>query len=358
MHTGKCFARPLLAGLLSLLALLTPAVGAAQSAQQLLILPELHYLSQEPDAPGQNNKDYGASLDLLYALDMGQYRFFGEFVASDEGATLARLQLGYEARTGTTFWLGRFQTVEGYWNKTFHFRNYIQPSILQPGIASYEDEGGALNTHFSGLKLQQHWQVGGDSALQLEAGFGAGAKFDSRRLKAYDLLDPDGGRKPSTSLRLTYQPDTGTDTEFGIFFVDSRIPMKQSLFTRNEQRLVGGFANTRLDALRLYGALYWVDNDLKSSASSRQKDHFYSAWLQADYSINASWMPYARVEHSNAGRSGAYVSLFPRFVRNRWLTGLRWDFLGNQAIKFEYAATDFLSEDSNQWAAQWSMILP
>ncbi len=357
MRTSKLFITFLFQSV-NLLILLIPGASTAQPTQQLLILPEVRYLSQEPDSPGLENNDFSASLDLLYALDIGQYRFFGEFIASDEDNTLARLQLGYETHAGTTFWLGRFQTAQGYWNKTFHFRNYIQPSIQQPGIAGYEDEGGALNTHFSGLKLRQRWQAGNDSALQLEAGFGASAKFDDRRLDAYDLLDPDGGRKPSSSLRLSYQPNPGTDTEFGVFFVDSRISMKQNQFTQNDQHMIGGFGNTRFDAMRLYGALYFVNNDLKSSSSSQQDDTFYSAWVQSDYRFNANWMPYIRVEHSNAKRSDAYISLFPRFVRNRWLAGLRWDFLDNQAIKLEYADTDFLREDSDQWAAQWSIILP
>ena len=338
--------------------LLAPLICIAQSAQQLLVLPEFSYQHQAPDASGKNKGDYRASIDLLYALDTGPYRFFGEFITTDDNSTLARLHVGYETRSGTTFWLGRFQMIEGYWNKTFHYRNYIQPSIQQPGIASYEDEGGVLASHFSGLRLRQRWQLRNASALQLEAGFGVGVKFGGKRLEAYDLLDPDGGRKPSTSLRLSYQPEPETDTEFGIFFTDSRIPMKQSLFTQNNQRVIGGYGNARFGALRLYGALHWVNNDLKAPSANRRDNTVYNLWVQGDYHLNTNWMPYLRFEHSNAGHSDSYVSLFPNFVRNRRLVGLRWDFLDNQAIKFEYANTDFLRENSDQWAAQWSMILP
>lgn len=344
--------------LVSILALLAPTISTAGSAQQFLALPDVRYVSEEPDAPGRSGSNYRASIDLLYALDVGQYRFFSEFVASTEKSRLARLHLGYETDTDTTFMLGRFQMADGYWNKTFHFRNYMQPSIQQPGIASYEAEGGALPSHFSGLKIKQQWQPGRDSMLQLEGGFGTGAKFTSRRLMAYDLLDPDGGRKPSTSLRLSYQPNAETDTEFGVFFVDNRIPMQDAPSTENDQRVVGGFGNTQFDALRLYGALYLVNNDLKSSTSSRKTDHFYSLWLQGDYRINANWTPYVRLEHSNADRSDPYIQLFPLFVRDRQLAGLRWDFLGNQAIKVEYANTAFQREDANQWAMQWSMMFP
>lgn len=342
---------------LCLFTALAPAVCVAQSSQQLLILPELRYLRQEPNAAGENDNDYRASLDMLYALDINQYRFFAEFIATDDNSELARLHLGYETLAGTTFWLGRFQLNQGYWNKTFHFRNYIQPSIQPPGIAAYEREGGALPIHHTGANLRHRWMLRADSTLQLEAGFGTGTKLGGKRLEAFDLLDPDGGRKPSTSLRLSYLPDQGSDTEFGVFFVDNRIPMRRAPFTQNKQRVIGGYANTRFDALRLYGALYQIDNDLKT-LSGRQDDNFYSVWLQGDYRVSANWMPYLRIEHSNGEASDPYVALFPGFVRDRKLAGLRWDIFENQAIKLEYANTDFLREDSNQWAVQWSMIFP
>ncbi|HHH44333.1 MAG TPA: hypothetical protein ENK49_09360 [Gammaproteobacteria bacterium] len=348
---------PLFLYCLSLLAVLAPASCKAQSSQQLLVLPELRYLRQEPDASGENDSDYRASLDLLYALDINQYRFFAEFIATDEKSELARLHLGYKTRAGTTFWLGRFQLNQGYWNKTFHFRNYIQSSIQPPGIAAYEREDGALPVHFSGLDIRHQWALSPDATLQLEAGFGAGTKLEGRRLDGFDLLDPDGGRKPSTSVRLSYLPGQDTDTEFGIFYVDNRMPMRRLQFIQNKQRVSGGYANTRFDALRLYGALYWIDNELKTSAG-RQSDHFYSAWLQGDYHLYENWTPYLRIEHSNGDSDDPYASLFPAFVRDRKLAGLRWDFLENQAFKIEYASTDFLREDSSQWAFQWSMIFP
>ena len=337
--------------------MLAPTICAAQTSQQFLVLPEFRYLHQQPDTTGNTDEDYRVSLDLLYGLDVGQYRFFAEFTATDDKQELARLHAGYETRGGTTFWLGRFDINHGYWNKTFHFRNYIQPSIQPPGIAGFEEEGGLLPAHFAGIDTRHRWALPDNSTLQLEAGVGAGAKFNGKRLEAYDLLDPDGGHKPSASLRLSYMPDAGSDTEVGIFFVHNRIPMAHALLSKNKQRVLGSYANVRFDALRLYGALYRVDNDLKT-ISGRRQDSFYTTWLQGDYHVNANWMPYVRIEHSNGRHSDPYVALFPRFIRNRQLAGLRWDFLDNQAIKAEYARSDFLHEESNQWALQWSMIFP
>ncbi len=50
-----------------------------------------------------------------------------------------------------------------------------------------------------------------------------------------DLLDPNGGRKPTTSVRLSYRPDDYSDTEFGAFYVDNRVPMNHPLFLQNDQ---------------------------------------------------------------------------------------------------------------------------
>ncbi len=67
--------------------------------------------SSGPDASGSNNVDYRASLDLLYALDAGLYRFFAEFIATDDNSELARLHLGYQIRSGTTFWMSMRQMI-------------------------------------------------------------------------------------------------------------------------------------------------------------------------------------------------------------------------------------------------------
>ncbi len=360
MKTAMCPsaspARLFRAVLLSLV-YLAPSAHAARISQQLLLLPEFRYLHQQPDAFGDVDEDSRVSLDLLYGIDVDSYRFFIEFIATDEKTRLARLHLGYETRGGTAFWLGRFDMNHGYWNKTFHFRNYIQPSIQPPGIAGFEKEGGLLPTHYAGADIRHRWALDGNAALQLEAGFGAGAKFNGEQLESFDFLDPEGGFKPSTSLRLSYQPDAASGTEFGGFVVDNHIPVAGMGFSTNHQTVAGGYANVILENLRLYGALYGVRNDLKASGQHQER-HFFTSWLQADYQFNNQWMPYLRHEYSDGKKSDPYVALFPRFVKNRGLAGIRWDFLDNQAIKIEYAKTRYLYEDSTQWAVQWSLIFP
>lgn len=343
-----------------LLALAT-ITSQARNNSALLVLPALEYVRAEPGPDSDDNKaDTRASLDMLYAFDYGQFRLFSEFVVTNNdknfGSDLARLHLGWESRSGTTTWLGRFQMNQGYWNKTFHFRNYIQPTILAPGIAAYEKEGGAIPTHFSGIASRHQWTLGGSSSLQLEGGFGAGAK-QRGRLWAHDLLDPDGGRKPSTSVRLSYSPDQDNDNEIGLFFVSNHIAMKNAPFSQNDQRVAGGFVNWNIGKARMIASLYRISNDVKTT-SGRDNQRFTTGFLQGQYRVDENWLPYVRIEDSHGEKNDPYVALFPRFVRKRTLAGLRWGFLGNQALKIEYADTDFLNQDSNQWAVQWSMILP
>ena len=344
-------------GMVALAALLSAAPLNAQNSQDFLLLPELRFLHQRPGPDGEVDEDTRASLDLLYARNFGRLRFFGEAILTNEKSDLARLHIGYETEAGTRFQLGRFQLNQGYWNKTFHFRNYIQPSIIPPGIESYEDEGGSLPVHFSGLNLRQTWMLDADASLVLEAGFGAGTRKIGRRLDPHDLTDPTGGRKPSTSLRLTWTPNEDEGTEFGLFLVDNRIPARSSRFVENHQRIGGAFANYEQGALRLYGTWYLVNNRMEFAADNR-RSRFHSTWLETDYQLTPHWMPYLRYEFSNGNASDTYLSDFAGFVRKRRLAGLRWDLLDNQALKLEYADTDFLHENSRQWALQWSMIFP
>jgi len=347
-----------------LIVALGSTVSSAEPQQQFLVLPEINYLHEQPDALGEHSGDFNASLDLLYALDVNQFRFFTEIIATDTDADngssnieLARYHAGYETSSGTTLLFGLFQLNQGYWNKAFHFRNYIQPSILPPGIASFEREGGALPVHVTGVNVSRRWALRKNSALYVEASFGAGTKFGGNQLKNYDIFNPGTGSEPSSSLRLSYLPNQDLDTEIGIFFVDNRIPTLNTPFTENKQKVYGSYFNSNFDALRLYAAVYWINNEL-NAATENQNDNFYSAWLQSDYRINKNWLPYLRFEHSNGNASSPYLAWFPKFVRDRRLIGLRWDLIENHALKFEYANTTFLQEDSNQWAIQWSMIFP
>ncbi len=333
------------------------AAAGAQTSQQFLALPEISYLHQSPAVSGDTDADTRASLDLLYGLDVGHYRFFAELIATDEKRDLARLHLGYETRHGTSLLAGRFQVNQGYWNKAFHFRNYIQSSIQPPGIADFESEGGALPSHFSGINLSQQWTTPQGAVIQAEAGFGIGAKYEGGRLDAYDLGNPDGGRKTSFSLRLTCNRDENRDAGFGLFVAGNHIPLSAPGLRENRQTVAGAWINNHLATLRIHGALYGVNNAMETG-SGRSRTRFYSTWLQGDYSLRRSLTSYLRLEQSEGARSDAYLELFPGFVHHRRLAGLRWDLLENHAVKIEYAHTGFLHSGSDQWAVQWSMILP
>jgi len=351
------------ASLAWLLLALAPGTGACHDENNgaLLVLPALDYMRSEPGPEGGGNKtDTMASLDVSYALQRGGFRLFSEFVITDTdnnfSSDLSRLHIGWESTGGTTIWAGRFQTNQGYWNKTFHFRNYIQPAILPPGIAAYEKEGGVLPTHFSGIATRHQWTMKQNATLQLEAGFGTGDKFRGR-LRPHDLLDPDGGRKPAASLRLSYVPDQDNDNEIGLFYAASRIPMKNTPYAQNNQQLAGAYLNWHFGRTRLIGTLYRIGNDLKT-ASGRDHNRFTTGYLQGQYRFGENWLPYLRIENSHGEKDDPYMTLFPKFVRKRTLAGIRWNFAGNQALKLEYADTDFLNRNANQLAAQWSMILP
>ncbi len=326
-------------------------------AGELLVLPAVTYRGDAPQIAGRRTDRVQPSLDLLYALRYRQVRFFSEFVASDDSSELARLHLGWEFKNGATFWLGRFQTNQGYWNKEFHFRNYIQNSILAPGIAAFEREGGLLPAHFIGAAFRQRWVLKRGAAVRVEAGYGAGERYDGRRLESSNPFDT-GDRNPSASIRLALTPDLDSDNELGIFYADNNVKMKRTLFSRNSQKVSGFYLNHSYKRLHLIGAYYRVDDTLKMPESEKRHDRFYSAYLQGEYRVDNVWMPYLRVEKSDGNNADPYVSLFPGSVRKRALAGLRWDFPVRHALKLEYADTRFLNENSHEWLAQWSLIFP
>ncbi len=57
--------------------------------------------------------------------------------------------------------VGRYHTALGYWNETFHHGSYLQTSATRPVMGRFEDTGGLLPAHQTGIELRGNGPVGG-----------------------------------------------------------------------------------------------------------------------------------------------------------------------------------------------------
>ena len=78
---------------------LAPALAAAQQTQhELLVFPSVQLVRPSGLAvPNDDLDDEIVSADVLFSLQQGSFRLFGEYLLTNHESDLERLQLGWEA---------------------------------------------------------------------------------------------------------------------------------------------------------------------------------------------------------------------------------------------------------------------
>lgn len=67
-----------------------------------------------------------------------------------------RVIIKYEVDNWFEIKAGKFHNPLGYWNNAYHHGTLIQPTISRPDAVKFEDEGGILPIHLTGLWLSGH----------------------------------------------------------------------------------------------------------------------------------------------------------------------------------------------------------
>ena len=349
---------PLAAPLLSALVLNALVLGAAPAQAEFILFPSVtatEYAGREGKQDGLN-----AEVDLFYSTDKGRLRLLSEvLVSSEHPADIERLQVGWLAAPATTVWLGRYHSPQGYWGTRFHHGNYLQTTISRPAISEFDDEGGLLPTHLSGLLVEGERLQGDAAALGYALSFGAAAEQqEDGSLEPFDLAHPNRGtHKPGAMLRLSYRPDAAAPREAGVFMGYSTIVSQLASVREIRQTIAGAFFNREQARWRWIGELYSVRNDL-TPPTGNARSYFVNANLQGEYGLRPDWTLYARAENTFGDRNGSYLTLFPNFVKQRHLVGVRYELARNQALKLEVSDARVLNDSFATLTLQWSAALP
>lgn len=342
-----------------LLLLASPLAQAEFIAFPSLTYAEHRGVNPAPDVPHPHppkQSDLEAQLDLFYSADKGRLRFLAEALVAPE-KDLERLQVGWVAAPGTTVWLGRHHTPYGYWNSQFHHGEYLQTSIQRPGIAAFEDHGGVLPTHLSGLLLEsEQTYKNGTLFYALSAGAGPQQGLEAT-LEPFDLLRPGkGSHKPAAAFRLGYQPDVTSPVMAGIFTGYTVIPSIMANVREIRQTVLGAFLNHEQGKWRWIAELYGVRNDIDRTTGTLRSS-FSNASLQGEYTLGDLTL-YGRAENTLSGRSGAFLMHFSDFTKERYLLGVRYELSPRQALKLEISDAHVAGDNYGRLAVQWSAALP
>jgi len=312
--------------------------------------------------PELDKADFTPGADLLYTFAYGPWRMLGEYFLTDEESELERLQLGYEASADTTFWLGRFHQPISVWNYKYHHGAYLQSSVSRPSIEDWEDDGGVLLSHVSGLLLESGMRLPGGDGFHYSAAVGAGPSLGDEGLHPYDIASQDNEDNGlAASVAVSYFPDYVGSTNIGLAVGYTEIAVQPSVANNVmtafniEQFVLNAQVDWRWNNWQLISAAYYVDNR-PDAGNEPFGGSFFALYAQVLLETDQDIDLFSRVEKSFDVESAGYLQFFPEFIISRILLGGRIDFAGNQAISIEVSAAESQVDDFTELRIQWSGV--
>lgn len=350
-------------GSLCFLALPSGSVAASESSDWY-VYTKIHadFRSDlDPDS-NQDASDTQLGLAALYQKDYSRLRLLGEAYATNDRSDIERLKLGWRANNNTTIWIGQYHNPVGYWNRTFHHGSVEETASHRPGIAEYEENGGVIPMHLVGLMVEYTAPFdGGKFEYSFAVGEGPSLTADDK-LDAVNITGM-GQAEHDTSATFgiavshggTALADTGTTT--GLFISRSVIPAESVLLKEIQQDVFGGYFHVNWSDWDLIWAYYSVTNALLGTTGS-DRHSFGGGYAQIEYDIDKLWIAYLRIEDIQGAEEDPYLALFPDFISDRNLIGLKFNFRKKQSLSFEIHEARLVEGEHLHTSIQWTAEFP
>ena len=319
-------------------------------------------------APLTQLPDEGLKADLLFTLQYGPFKLFGEYLLSDHEADLERFQFGWQLSENTIAWLGRYHQPSSVWNHEHHHGQYLSTAITRPAIEEWEDGGGeigegVLPQHFTGMLIENSRSV--LSGWSLRTAFGAGETpvITPRGMEPFDLLHPSPAHgELGFQARAALYPSEFSETGAGVLLAYDDLnavswPANAALkFDRVDLALYGVFGTYAATSWKVLGTVYYAKANMH--AASPGMDHYFVVgYVQAERQLQHEVTAFARLEESSDAAQSRYLRLYPTFARARYVTGVRWDFAHRQALTLQGTDSRTLSGHFKDIRLQWSAAL-
>lgn len=298
--------------------------------------------------------------DMLLSLQQGPFKLFGEYLLSNHEGDLERFQLGWQVSDDTVIWVGRYHQPTSVWNHDHHHGQYLQTSITRPAIDEWEDLGGVLPQHFTGVLIESSRAVLESWRLRTAFGAGIAPQITSEGLEPFDLVHPDSQRhQMGYQARASLHPGDFTETGFGVLAAHDDltaiglISPAQAGFDHAELKLLGLFGSYAGATWKVTGTIYHTDARLFYPTAVLD-DHFVVGYLEAEQHLAFDLTAFARWEDSAGTGGSPYLRLFDEFVRTRHVVGLRWDLASRQALTLQLSDSHTLNGRFSDIRLQWS----
>lgn len=345
---------------------LSPSLALAQQLQhELLVFPSVEIVRSDGLAvPNEDLDDELLSADVLFSLQQGPFRLFGEYLLTNHEADLERFQLGWEVSADTTLWLGRFHQPSSVWNHEHHHGRFLQTSITRPLVEYWEDDGGIIPQHFVGLLVETNWHIQGSHGIQTAFGGGLAPLLAEGELEPFDVTHPNANEHQlGFQARVTYLPDELGESGGGVLIAHNEInweeepPPQFATVTHVDQTLLGVFGSFVREPWLVTGVLYSVTAEMVGAEPSDDDDDFLVGYLQAERELPRGLTLFARYEDTSNSSEVAYLRLFPDYVVTRSAIGLRWAIGRRHALTFETADSQNMQDHFTEFRLQWSAAL-
>jgi len=354
--------RPLAGIIVSLLAI--PSQAGENAQHEFLFFPSVELF----DNTGLDDELFDSAGNIvtagfMYSYSGNRLRFMAEYVLSTEESEIERLTAGWLFGEQTMLWVGRFHQPSKYWTTEHHHGQYLQTSISRPGIEEWEDEGGPIPTHITGLLLETGQIRKDSSGFQFAVSAGFAPILTEDGLEPVEPLDPSSDHGPAFNFRLAYLPDYFGNNQFGILGgwndveIDSDNSPSQLGTESVEQLQLGVYLDWRWEQLRFISNVNYLEYK-HIRADGNITDDVWSGYIQAEYAINSYWTVYGRHENSSGENDTEFIRLIPKFISHRNLFGVRWDIATSHALTLEIADTETVTSDFGQYRLQWSAVFP
>lgn len=273
---------------------------------------------------GKNSSFRLGQLDLFVVSQLSErVSFLGETVIEFDRTFVAdveRLILSYALAPSVRLSAGRHHTPIGYWSTAYHHGELIQPTIDRPLLFRFEDEGGILPIHTTGISISGRdltpFHLGYD--VMIGNGIGSTPVADNNDAKSYTL---------AMNSQVTSAVEVGGSLYFDRISAGTPNLLGQPLAQDVRQRLLGAFAVYQGSSLGLLGEYQHSVNTLPSG-SAPAADAFY---LYGGYRVG-KLVPYARYDEIR------YSGIDPYFAAQNdalAVLGARLDLAATAVVKLE-----------------------
>jgi hypothetical protein len=295
------------------------------------------FRSHDADADGESRMAFGAgSFDFFTSVRLSDHlQTLSEVVAEFDGDSnevgfeLERLWASWSFSDALYVKLGREHDPMSRWNRRYHHGRIFWPAATQPFLARFEDQGGPLPIHLSGVEIGGRVHCAGTLGYFGIVSNGRGFE----RTEVTNVSDRDDSK--AWELGSSFAPAAVPGLVFGASFHQDRIPadiIADPSAVDTRERIAAAFVELRAGRFEALGEVATIRHEAVDASASFDHRSWY---LQANYHLTRL-TPYVRADVRRMAQDDPFYAADDLDL-DAWegLAGMRLDLGGHAALKVE-----------------------